>query len=104
MGPFCHARPDRNSLIACLLATTALSTGFENLLIRHGLNPIDEERALYAARQVSEGGRLYEDVLWVFPPGHLFLTWIGTSLASPGLVVTRLVYAPLAPRAPYSST
>jgi hypothetical protein len=96
MDPFRHARPDRNSLILCLLATAALSIGFESLFVRHGLNPLDEGWPLYAVQQLREGGQLYQDVLWVFPPGHLLPAWIGASLAPPGIVATRVVYAAFA--------
>ncbi len=49
----------------------AVSFGFESLFFRHGLNRIDEGWPLYAAKLLHEGGTLYQDVFFVFPPGHL---------------------------------
>jgi hypothetical protein len=76
--------------LACLLA---LSAGYESLFVAHGLNLRDEGWPLYAAMQLHAGGTLYDDVLWVFPPGHVLPAWLGVWLDPPGIELTRVVYA-----------
>ncbi len=71
----------------------ALSAGYESLFIGRGLNPRDEGWPLYAAMQLHAGGTLYDDVLWVFPPGHVLPAWLGVWLDPPGIELTRVVYA-----------
>ncbi|MEN8183113.1 MAG: glycosyltransferase family 39 protein [Myxococcota bacterium] len=75
------------------LALGALSLGFEALFVHHGLGWFDEAWPLYAARQLSEGGRLYHDVFFLFPPGHLLPAWLATWLDPPGLIGARWLYA-----------
>lgn len=70
----------------------AVSVGFESLFFRHGLNRIDEGWPLYAAKLLHEGGTLYRDVFWVFPPGHLLGAWLGTWIDPPGVLFARGVY------------
>jgi hypothetical protein len=43
--------------------------------------------------QLHEGGVLYDDVFFVFPPGHLLSAWLGYGWSPPGLIPTRLLYA-----------
>jgi hypothetical protein len=66
---------------------------YQSFFIHYGINRLDESWQLYAAMQMHAGGTLYHDVLWVFPPGHVFTAWIATWLAPPGLVLSRLIYA-----------
>lgn len=76
-----------------LLALAALSIGFESLFVLHGLNLMDEGWPLYAARTVLEGGTLYRDAFFVFPPGHLLAAWIAYAVDPPGFVLARIIYA-----------
>lgn len=81
------------ALLAPALLLAALSAAYEALFVRHGLNVLDEGWPLYAAMRLQEGGTLYRDVFFVFPPGHLLPAWIGRALAPPGLVGARVLYA-----------
>lgn len=74
-------------------AVALLSAGWEALHLRHGLNAFDEGWPLHAAAQLLEGGVLYRDVFFVFPPGHLLAAWIGQVLDPPGVILSRVVYA-----------
>ena len=71
----------------------ALSLGYESLFIWNGLNLTDEGWPLYAAMRLHEGGRLYADVFWVFPPGALLPAWLAYALDPPGVVAARWIYA-----------
>ena len=42
--------------------------------------------------QMHAGGTLYQDVFWVFPPGHVLPAWIGAWLDPPGIEITRGIY------------
>ena len=76
-----------------------VSIGFESLFIHHGLSAMDEGWPLHAAMELQDPGdptrekTLYDEVFWVFPPGHLLPAWIGHALAPPGIVLTRIIYA-----------
>ncbi|MGH0030124.1 MAG: hypothetical protein ACQGVC_10065 [Myxococcota bacterium] len=70
----------------------AVSVGFEALFFRHGMNRLDEGWPLAAAAALRAGGTLYQDVFFVFPPGHLLPAWLGAALDPPGLLVARAVY------------
>ncbi len=76
-----------------LALLTAVSVVYESRFIRRGLNVRDEGWPLYAAMQLHAGGTLYDDVLWVFPPGHLLPAWVGAWLDPPGIEITRVIYA-----------
>jgi hypothetical protein len=76
-----------------LALLTAVSVVYESQFIRRGLNVRDEGWPLYAAMQLHAGGTLYDDVLWVFPPGHVLPAWIGAWLDPPGIELTRVIYA-----------
>jgi len=76
-----------------LLLVLLVSAGWESLFLHHGTNRLDEGWPLYAAMRLHAGGTLYEDVLWVFPPGHVLAAWIGYGLDPPGFVLTRAIYA-----------
>lgn len=75
------------------LAVMTLAVAYESLFIGYGLNPIDEAWPLWAIEQMQDGGTLYEDVLWVFPPGHLIPAWLGKTFAPPGFRLARILYA-----------
>ncbi len=79
-----------------LLLIGLVSAGYESLFLRHGLNLRDEGWPLYAAKMLHEGGRLYTDIFWVYPPGHVLPAWIGYAIAPPGILVTRWIYAAFA--------
>jgi len=74
----------------------AVSAFWESLFLHRGINKLDEGWPLYAAMQLAQGGRLYDDILWVFPPGHVLPAWIGYTLDPPGFGLTRLIYAAFA--------
>jgi len=83
----------RSSTLWHLFALLAVSSVYESLFLHHGLNRLDEGWPLYAAMQLHAGGSLYRDVLWVFPPGHVWMAWLGFALEPPGIVPTRILYA-----------
>lgn len=66
---------------------------YESRFIHYGLNRIDESWQLYAAMRMHAGGVLYDDVLWVFPPGHVWAAWLAWWWEPPGIVTARLIYA-----------
>jgi hypothetical protein len=70
-----------------------VSIGFESLFIHHGLSAMDEGWPLHAAMELLDGKTLYDEVFWVFPPGHLVPAWIAYSLDPPGIVLVRTLYA-----------
>jgi hypothetical protein len=70
-----------------------LSANYESLFLFRGINRLDESWQLYAAMRMHAGGTLYRDVLWVFPPGHVWTAWFAWWLDPPGLVFARTVYA-----------
>ena len=79
-----------------------VSIGFESLFLNHGLSAMDEGWPLHAAMELHDTGvgvdgsigkALYDEVFWVFPPGHLLPAWIAYALDPPGIVLTRVFYA-----------
>lgn len=76
-----------------LLLIFVVSCAYESLFPQFGINPLDDSWPIYAVWNMDAGGRLFHDVLWVFPPGHLLPAWIGYHLAPPGLVGARVIYA-----------
>jgi len=54
---------------------------------------MDEGWPLHAAMEMQDGKTLYDEVFWVFPPGHLLPAWIAYALDPPGLVGARIIYA-----------
>lgn len=54
---------------------------------------MDEGWPLHAAMELLDGKTLYDEVFWVFPPGHLIPAWIAYSLDPPGIVLVRTLYA-----------
>jgi len=81
------------TLVWQILLIIALSSGFESLFIHHGINVMDEGWPLYAAMEMHGGKVLYEQIFWVFPPGHALAAWIAYALDPPGLILTRYIYA-----------
>jgi len=69
-----------------------LSANYESLFLFRGINRLDESWQLYAAMRMHDGGVLYRDVLWVFPPAHVWTAWFAWWLDPPGLVFARAVY------------
>jgi len=76
-----------------LALVLAASISFEAAFLHHGLNVYDEGWPLYAAMQLHAGGSLFDDVFFVFPPGHLLAAWLGYAIDPPGIVFARGVYA-----------
>lgn len=76
--------------LAIVLVVSGL---YESLFLRRGLNLMDEGWPLYAAMQLHAGRTLYDEVFWVFPPGHLLPAWIGYAVDPPGIVAARAMYA-----------
>lgn len=76
-----------------LAIVIAVSCLYESRFIHYGLNRFDESWQLYAAMRLQAGGVLYDDVLWVFPPGHVWAAWLAWWWDPPGLVTARLIYA-----------
>ena len=75
------------------LLLAAVAVIYESLFVQHGVNKLDEGWPLYAASALSAGRTLYTDVFFVFPPGHLLCAWIAHTLAPPGLILARVLYA-----------
>lgn len=76
-----------------LLVIFLVSAGFESVFVNHGINLTDEGLTLYPAMQLHAGATLYQDALFVFPPGHLLSAWIAYALDPPGVVLARIFYA-----------
>lgn len=76
-----------------LALLVTVSAVYESQFIRRGLNVRDEGWPLYAAMQMHAGGTLYQDVFWVFPPGHVLPAWLGAWWDPPGIEITRVIYA-----------
>jgi hypothetical protein len=70
-----------------------VSIGFESLFIYFGMNGMDEGWPLHAAMEMHDGKTLYDEVFWVFPPGHVLPSWIAYAIKPPGFVVSRFIYA-----------
>ena len=90
-----HSAPRvQNISWAQIALLVALSVGFESLFIHHGIAWLfDEGWPLYAAKQLHEGGVLYRDIFFSFPPGHLLPAWIAYALDPPGITLARIFYA-----------
>jgi len=70
------------------------STYFELSFLQNAVNPTDEGWPLYAAMLLHGGGRLYADIFFVFPPGHLLPAWLGLAIdPHSGVIATRAIYA-----------
>jgi hypothetical protein len=80
-------------LVLHVVILLLVSIGFESLFIHHGLSAMDEGWPLHAAMEMLDGKTLYDEVFWVFPPGHLLPAWIAYNLDAPGIVLARMLYA-----------
>lgn len=87
--------PTRTSLLWQLALLACLSASYEALFVYHGVSALDEGWPLYAVSRLLDGGVLYDDVLFVFPPGHLLPAWLGYQLDPPGIIATRVIDAAL---------
>ncbi|MGE4609256.1 MAG: hypothetical protein AAEJ52_21180 [Myxococcota bacterium] len=76
-----------------LAIVLVVSVAYESRFIHYGINRLDESWQLYSAMRMHSGGVLYDDVLWVFPPGHVWAAWLAWWWHPPGFVTTRLIYA-----------
>lgn len=76
-----------------VLLVAVVSISFELSFVATNLNMVDEGWPLYAAMQLHAGGTLYQDVFFVFPPGHLLMAWIAYAIDPPGVLVARCLYA-----------
>lgn len=97
MPPTTHLEPQdpRSRLVLCLhvVFLVALSGYYESLFIHLGINLLDEGWILYTAKRLWEGGTLYDDTFFVFPPAHVLPAWIAYGIDPPGLVASRWIYA-----------
>ncbi len=83
-------------LVLHLAILLIVSIGFESLFVDHGLSAMDEGWPLHAAMELQDSSldkKLYDEVFWVFPPGHLAPAWLAYQVAPPGIVLTRIFYA-----------
>jgi hypothetical protein len=87
------SRVARSEYARHLLIIAAVSIGYESIFIHHWMNVVDEGLTLYPAMGLHRGGTLYDDVAFVFPPGHLLVAWIAYGLDPPGVVLSRILYA-----------
>jgi hypothetical protein len=69
-----------------------LGAVYELQFLYEPVNPVDEGWPLYAASRLIEGGVLYDDTFFVFPPGHLLSAWVARSIDPPGFVAARCIY------------
>lgn len=83
----------RNVWLLHVATLLLVSVAFESLFLDRGLNVMDEGWPLHAAMELHADKTLYDEVFWVFPPGHLLPAWIGYWIDPPGLVATRVIYA-----------
>jgi hypothetical protein len=84
----------RNPVVWHVAALLVVSSVYESLFIHHGIAWLfDEGWPLYAAMQLHDGGVLYGDILFPFPPGHLLMAWIAYGVDPPGIILARALYA-----------
>jgi hypothetical protein len=77
-----------------ILLIVAVSAAYESLFVHHGIGWLyDEGWPLYAAMKLHLGGVLYDDVFFLFPPGHLLPGWIAYALDPPGVILARQIHA-----------
>jgi hypothetical protein len=76
------------------LVVAGVSIAFESLFVHHGIAWLfDEGWPLYAAMRLHQGGTLYADTFFLFPPGHVWPAWIAYALDPPGVVLARIFYS-----------
>lgn len=84
----------RDPAVWHVLLILVVSASYESLFIHRGIGWLfDEGWPLYAAMQLHAGGVLYQDVSFIFPPGHLLSAWLAFGLDPPGIVLARVFYA-----------
>jgi hypothetical protein len=83
----------RDPLVWHVLLVMLVSVVYEAQFVSHSLNVVDEGWPLAAAMRLHHGGVLYDDVFFVFPPGHLLVAWIAYWLDPPGVVMARVLYS-----------
>lgn len=77
-----------------VLVVVVVSTAWELSFVHHGIAWLfDEGWPLYAAMQLHAGGTLYDDVFFLFPPGHVWPAWIAQAVDPPGVILARTFYA-----------
>ena len=76
-----------------VLLLVALGLAFHASYTQTGLNLMDEGWTLYAGRALHLGWTMYDQLFWVFPPGHALAAWIGWAIDPPGFMVARWIYA-----------
>jgi len=74
--------------VAALLGASVL---YEWSFLHIGLNLLDEGWPLYVARRLHEGGELYRDAFFVFPPGHVLNAWLAYAWQPPGFLPMRVL-------------
>ncbi|MGI9589751.1 MAG: ArnT family glycosyltransferase [Myxococcota bacterium] len=74
--------------VGLLLAASIL---YEWSFLHIGLNLLDEGWPLYVARRLHEGGELYRDAFFVFPPGHVLNAWLAYGWQPPGFLPMRVL-------------
>lgn len=74
--------------VALLLVVSVL---YEWSFLHIGLNLLDEGWPLYIARRLHEGGELYRDAFFVFPPGHVLNAWLAYGWEPPGFLPMRVL-------------
>ena len=89
-----HRRSERDPRWWHLPLILSSSIAYESLFLHHGIAWLfDEGWPLYAAMRLHEGGTLYRDTFFAFPPGHLLAAWFAYAIDPPGVVAARIVYA-----------
>jgi hypothetical protein len=88
-----RAATQRDPMLWHLALIALLSIGFEWNFLDHGLNQVDEGWPLYAAMRLHQGGSLYQDVYFVFPPGHVLSAWLAYAIDPPGVIAARYFYS-----------
>ncbi len=68
-----------------------VSIFYEWTFLHIGLNLLDEGWPLYVARRLHEGGELYRDAFFVFPPGHVLNAWLAYGWQPPGFLPMRVL-------------
>ncbi len=88
------ASPLRSPIWWHVVALVSIAAAYQSLFIHHGIAWLfDEGWPLYAAKRLHEGGVLYADTFFPFPPGHLLMAWIAYAVDPPGIILARELYA-----------
>jgi hypothetical protein len=88
------ASPLRNPIWWHVAALVGVSSAYQSLFVHYGIGWLfDEGWPLYAAMRLHDGGVLYGDVLFPFPPGHLLPAWVAFGVDPPGIIGARVLYS-----------